>query len=165
MNLFTEEVIISQDMVSQDQDLLFQDPDLSFRVIEGPHITRQDSPIVQPTGQEEEDGTKIITTIVELTMKYITIVSITMEDGLITEEEEVQVNNTTEDPITDTVEEKEITIRQTLAIQVPTVKSPLLKVLEDFQTVTSQKNQCRNLKKKVQLIKKLTYHKNLQLLQ
>ena len=164
MNLFTEEVIISQDMVSQDQDLLFQDPDLSFRVIEGPHITRQDSPIVQPTGQEEEDGTKIITIIAELIMKYITIVSITMEDGLITEEEEVQVNNTTEDPITDTVEE-EITIRQTLAIQVPTVKSPLLKVLEDFQTVTSQMNQCRNLKKKVQLIKKLTYHKNLQLLQ
>ena len=89
-------------------------------------------------------------------MKYITIVSITMEDGLITEEEEVQVNNTTEDPITDTVEEKEITIRQTLAIQVPTVKSPLLKVLEDFQTVTSQMNQRRNLKKKVQLIKKLS---------
>ena len=79
------------------------------------------------TGQEEEDGTKIITIIAELIMKYITIVSITMEDGLITEEEEVQVNNTTEDPITDTVEEKEITIRQTLAIQVPTVNSLLLR--------------------------------------
>ena len=164
MNPIIEEVI----MVIQGQDHLFQDQDLLFQVIEGLHITSQDSLTHQPTGQEEEDGTEIIIITAEPTMKYISVVSIIVVDNHITKEEEeeaiipltpaVQVNNTTEDRITDTVEE--VTLRQTLAIQVPIVKGLILKVLEDFQTAKSQMNQQLNLKKKVQLIKKLAYHKN-----
>ena len=152
---------------------MFQDQDHLFQHIEGLHIISQESPILPLIGQEVEDGTKIIVTIVEPTMKYIIEVSIIAAEDPTTDMEEgatipqvlaIQINFTAiEDPIIDI--EEVATIRQTLAIQALTVKGSIIKVLEDLLTVELQMKPHLNLKKIVLPITKFAPNKKQSVLQ
>ena len=152
---------------------MFQDQDHLFQHIEGLHIISQESPILPLIGQEVEDGTKTIVTIVEPTMKYIIEVSIIAAEDPTTDMEEgatipqvlaIQINFTAiEDPIIDI--EEVATIRQTLAIQALTVKGSIIKVLEDLLTVELQMKPHLNLKKIVLPITKFAPNKKQSVLQ